>query len=83
MGEKLKGSFEEEQLSRRDFEEFIGQSPFVEVRFKTDNDMSNAWSLIPAQRPVVGLPDRGMVVDIGLLRRFQQAGIPLYPSDQK
>jgi hypothetical protein len=55
-------------------------SPLVEVRFGSPEEMSRAWALVPPGKPVVGLPDLGMVVDIPLLERIRDAGIPIYPS---
>lgn len=54
------------------------KSPHTVVHFGNDEDDIKGWSLVPKGVPIVGLPERGIVADVGLLQRFKDAELPLY-----
>lgn len=55
--------------------------PRTRISFATAEDSARAWDLVSQGTPTVGLPNRGMVVDLRQLLMLKAADIPIYRLD--
>ena len=47
--------------------------PYTRISFRSREDRANAWEIVSRGKPTVGLPNRGMVVDLDQLMKLRDA----------